>query len=263
VLLPEIDEEIVEILQRELKKNHIEVITGARPVRIGGGPDGETEIEIETKGEAVKLAASCVVRTERRPNTDGLRLEAIGVRLNERGGIATSPMMETSVNSVFAAGDVTMNHLCTPVAYAEGLTAAENAAGNTARMNYSAVPHWAGSIPPISGTGMTEKEALRKGHTVRVGRFPMAANGMATILGRRVGMVKVIVDATYEEILGVHMVGPNAPELINEVLLAMKNELTPKEVAATFHVHPSLAEALWDSMRSVYGESINSFSPVA
>ncbi len=257
-ILPDIDQEIVDMLGRELKKSKIQVLTGARVVRVGKGQGGETEVEIETGGETTRIAAAYVVRTERQPNTDGLGLAEIGVTLNERGGIGTDPTMETAAKSVFAAGDVTMNHLSTPVAYAEGLTAAENAAGGGSRVDYSAVPRWANTIPPISSAGMTEREAIASGREVRVGRFPMAANGMATILGRRAGMIKVVTDARYGEILGVHLMGQGAPELINEALLAMKSELTAEEIGAAFHVHPSLSESLWDVMRAVSGASINS-----
>jgi len=261
VLLPEIDREITETLSRELKKNKIRVIRGARPMRIGAGPDNETEVEVETTEGIVRIGAARVVRTERLPNTDGLGLAEIGVALNERGGIKTNHLMETSVRSVFAAGDVTMNHLSTPAAYAQGLIAAENAAGNRISADQSAFPFWANTIPAVSGAGMTEEEAIARGYAVKIGRFPMAANGMATIMGRRTGMIKVIADARYGEILGVHMIGIRAPDLINEALVAMRNELTPREIGKVFHVHPSLFEALWDAMRSVDGESINSFSP--
>jgi dihydrolipoamide dehydrogenase len=262
-LLPEIDQEIVDMLQRELKKNKIQVISGARPVRLDGGPDRMAKLELEIKGEKTGISGACVLRTGRQANIDGLGLVELGIMLNEKGGVATDRTMQTSVKSIYAAGDVTMNHLCTPVAYREGLTAADNIAGKKSSIDYSAIPYWSSTIPAVCGAGMTEADALAKGHAVRVGRFPMAANGMATVLGKRVGMIKVVTDAKHGEILGVHMLGQNAPELVHEVLLAMKSELTPQDIGAVFHVHPSLAEAFWDAMMAVNGASINSFSPKA
>jgi dihydrolipoamide dehydrogenase len=262
-LLPEIDEEVVNMLLRELKKSKIEVVFGARSLRVAEGPDNEKALESVSNGAKINLKGACIVRTGRQANIDGLGLPEIGVKLNGQGGIMTDLFMETTAKSVFAAGDVTMNHLCTPVAYAEGITAAENMAGKGRAMSYSGVPQWSGTIPAVCGAGLTEAGARTKGYDVRVGRFPMAANGMATVLGRRVGMIKVVTDARYGQILGVHMVGHNAPELVHEVLLAMKSELTPQDVGAVFHVHPSLAEAFWDAVRAADGASINSFSPGA
>ena len=260
-LLPEIDQEIVEMLRKELKKNKIQVLTGAKLLRLTQGSDGGTELEIEIKGEKNALKAGCIVRTGRLPNIEALGLDRIGVALNERGGIMTDVTMETSVKSIFAAGDVTMNHLCTPVAYQEGLVAADNIAGRKAAIDYTAIPQWSSTIPPVCGVGLTETDAIARDRKVRVGKFPMAANGMATILGKRTGMIKVVTGADYGEILGVHMLGQSAPELLSEMVLAMKAELTPRVIGWSLHVHPSLSEAFWDAMRAVNGESINSFNP--
>jgi dihydrolipoamide dehydrogenase len=157
--------------------------------------------------------------------------------------------METSVPGIFAVGDVTMDHMWTTVAYFEGITAAENAMGQNSKVDYRAIPFWTHSIPEVSCVGMTEEETSAKGYKVRVGRFPFAGNGMAAILGQRRGMVKVIMEERYGEILGVHMIGPRTGDLIAEAALAMRMEGTPGEIARTFHVHPSLSEALWEAAR--------------
>jgi dihydrolipoamide dehydrogenase len=159
--------------------------------------------------------------------------------------------METNVPGIFAAGDVTMEHLWTTVAYFEGIVAAENAMGQHSKVDYRAIPLWTHSIPEISCVGMTEEEASARGFKVRVGRFPFAGNGMAAILGQRRGMVKVIKEERYGEILGVHMIGPRTGDLIAEATLAMKMEGTPGEIAKTFHVHPSLSEVLWEAAGNV------------
>lgn len=260
-LLPEVDEEIAAMLARELKKSKIQVLLEARPVRILDGPEGQREVEIEVKGQTTKTTAAVILRTDRLPDIEGMGLAGLGVNLNEEGGIATNLSMETSASRLFAAGDVTGRHMCTPVAYAEGLAAAENIAGKKTAMDYTAVPYWSHTIPAVCGAGLTEAEAIEKGHTVRVGRFPLAANAMATILGMRTGMVKMVTDARYGQILGVHALAHNAQEIVHEALLAMRSELTPREIARTFHVHPSLSECLWDVSRAVDNESINSFNP--
>jgi dihydrolipoamide dehydrogenase len=157
--------------------------------------------------------------------------------------------METSQPGVYAMGDVTMEHMWTSVAYFEGITAAENVMGQNSKVDYRAIPYWTNTIPEVSGVGMTEEEAIAAGYKVRVGRFPFAGNGMAAILGQRTGMVKVIKEERYGEVLGVHMIGPRAGDLVGEAALAMKMEGTPGEIAKTFHVHPSLSETLWEAAR--------------
>jgi dihydrolipoamide dehydrogenase len=123
--------------------------------------------------------------------------------------------------------------------------------GQKSKVNYRAIPLWMHSIPEISCVGMTEEEAVTRGYQVKVGRFPFAGNGMATILGQRTGMVKVIKEDRYGEILGVHMIGPRTGDLIGEATLAMKLEGTPGEIAKAFHIHPSLSEALWEAARGL------------
>ena len=258
-LLPEIDEEIVGMLLKELKKSKIRVITGARPIKAAMGQEDQIEVEIEVRGERTGLRASSVLRTARQPDTAALNLTALGLKLNEHGGLATDLAMKTNIDSVFAAGDVTMEHMWTPVAYAEGVTAAENIAGSKTRMEYSAIPCWTSTMPAVCGAGMTEAGAIAKGYNVRVGRFSFGASGMAAVLGRRTGMIKIVTEARYGQILGVHVIGQGAAELVHEALLAIKSELTPRDIGGVFHVHPSFSECIWEAARAVNGESIHSF----
>ena len=207
-------------------------------------------ILINVKGEEIRAGAQYVLMTEpREANIDGLGLREVGVELNQKSGILVNERMETSIPGIFAAGDVTMEHMWTTVAYFEGMTAAENAMGQNSKVDYRAIPLWTHSIPEISCVGMTEEETTAKGYKVRVGRFPFAGNGMAAILGQRRGMVKVIKEERFGEILGVHMIGPRTGDLIAEAALAMRMEGTPGEIAKTFHVHPSLSEVLWEAAR--------------
>ena len=145
------------------------------------------------------------------------------------------------------------------VAFTEGKVAAENALGKTSEIDYAAVPRCLNTSPEIASIGITEDEARTQGYEIRIGRFPFAANGMATILGERTGSIKVITEAKYGEILGVHIIGPHATDLIAEAALAMKLEATSEEIVATMHPHPSLSEALWESALDVTGKAIHYF----
>ena len=165
--------------------------------------------------------------------------------------------MESSVPNIFAAGDVTGQQMWTHVAFAEGLVAAQNAVGKSSEVDYTVIPYWTNTFPEMSGVGISEEEAIAQGYQVRVGRFPLAGNGMATILGQRVGLIKMITEEKHGQILGVHIIGPHAAELIQEAALAMKLEATPDEIKATMHGHPTRSEALWEAALDVSGETIH------
>jgi dihydrolipoamide dehydrogenase len=249
-VLPQVDKEVIFILEKEFKDNNVQLYSKARIKKIEEGKEDGLNILVEVKGKEETLKTQYVLMTEsREANIDGFGLKEIGVVLNNKGGVSVNERMETSVPGIYAVGDVTMEHMWTTVAYFEGLTAAENTIGQNSKVDYRAIPMWTHSIPEISCVGMTEEEAVAKGYRVKVGRFPFAGNGMAAILGQRAGMVKVIKEEHYGEILGVHMIGPRTGDLIAEAALAMKLEGTPGEIAKTFHVHPSLSEALWEAAR--------------
>jgi len=251
-LLPQIDKEIVTILEKQFKDNDIQIYSRARVLNIESGKENSLNILIDVKGQELTVGAQYALMTEsREANIDGLGLKEAGVSLNEKGGIAVNRQMETNAPGIFAVGDVTMEHMWTTVAYFEGITSAENAMGQNSKIDYSAIPYWTPTIPEISSVGMTEEEAVAEGYKVKLGRFPFAGNGMAAILGQRTGMVKIIKEERYGEILGVHMIGPRTADLIAEAALAMKVEGTPGEIARTFHIHPSLSEALWEAARGL------------
>jgi len=251
-ILPQVDKEIVFILEKEFKDNNVQLYSKARIKNIESGKEDGLNILIDVKGEEVAVEARYVLMTEsREANIDDLSLKEVGIELNKKGGISVNQRMETSVPGIFAVGDVTMEHMWTTIAYFEGNTAANNALEQDSKIDYKAIPLWTHSIPEVSCVGMTEEEAVASGYQVRVGRFPFAGNGMAAILGQRTGMVKVIKEEGYGEILGVHMIGPRTGDLIAEAALAMKVEVTPGEIAKNFHVHPSLSEALWEATKGL------------
>jgi dihydrolipoamide dehydrogenase len=250
-LLPQIDKEIVIILEKELKDAGIQMYPKSRVTTIAVGRKDDLNVLIDQNGEEVTIEAQFVLMSEgREANIEGLGLNEIGISLNQKGGISVNRQMETSLPGVYAVGDVTMEHMLAPVAYFEAITAAENAVGQNSKIDYKAIPYWTHTIPEISSVGMTEEEAETAGYQVRVGRSPFAGNGMAAILGQRTGMVKVIKEERYGAVLGVHMIGPRAGDLIGEAALAMRLEGTPGEIAKTIHVHPSLSETLWEAARA-------------
>ena len=251
-ILPQIEKEIVTILEKEFKDSGIQIYPKARVMDIAAGKKDDLGVLIDHGGEQVTIEAQYALMSEgREANTEGLSLKEVGVSLNGKGGIAVNRQMETSVPGIYAIGDVTMEHMWTSVAYFEAITASENVMGQNSKIDYRAIPYWTHTIPEISSVGMTEEEAVAEGYKIRIGRFPFAGNGMAAILGQRTGMVKVIKEERYGEVLGVHMIGPRTGDLIAEAALVMKMEGTPGEIAKTFHVHPSLSETLWEAARGV------------
>jgi dihydrolipoamide dehydrogenase len=251
-LLPQMDREIINILEKEFNDHSIQIYSKSHVISIAASRKDDRNVLINYKGEEITIEAQFLVMSEGRvANIEGLGLKEVGISLNEKGGILVNEQMETNLPGVYAAGDVTMEHMWTSAAYFEAITSAENAMGKNAKIDYKAIPKWAYTIPEISSVGMTEEKAIEVGYRVRIGRFPFAGNGMAAILGQRIGMVKVIKEEDYGEVLGVHMIGPRTADLIAEAALAMRVEGTPEEIAKTFHIHPSLSEALWEASRSV------------
>jgi dihydrolipoamide dehydrogenase len=251
-ILPEIDKEIVSIFEKEMEDRSIRVYTGAQVKKIEEKIQREKNVVATVKGENVNLTTQCILMAEEREaNINGVGLDRAGVKLNEKGGIAVNRRMETNVPTLLAAGDVTMEHNWTHVAYIEGIIAAENVMGRDSKIDYTAIPYATNTYPEISGVGMTEDEAMAQGYQVQVGRFSFSGNGLATILGQRMGMIKVITQGKYNQIIGVHMIGPRVTDLIAEAALAMKLEITPGEISSIFHLHPTLSEGFWEAARNI------------
>jgi dihydrolipoamide dehydrogenase len=193
------------------------------------------------------------------PTVDGFGLENIGVKLTGRGRfIAVDSQMRTNVPGVYAVGDVTGKLMLAHVASAQGIVAAETIAGHpTMELDYEMMPRAVYCQPQIASFGLTEQQAQDRGHEVNVGRFPFQANGKALGLGERTGLVKIIADAKYGEILGAHMIGPEVTELLPELVLARNAELTAEEIARTVHAHPTLSEVVMEAAHGVEGQAIH------
>jgi dihydrolipoamide dehydrogenase len=209
------------------------------------------------KTETVE-AEALLVAIGRKPNTENIGLEGTRVEM-ERGFIKVDPYQRTGEPGVYAIGDIVAG---TPqlahVATAEGMVAIAHIAGKPAiPVNKNRIPGATYTEPGIGSVGLTEAQARAQGYKVKVGKFPFAANSKASILGRHDGFVKIVADEKYGEILGVHIIGPEAFELISEGVLAMEAEATVDTLIHTIHAHPTIYEAMGEAFNAVYGQAIN------
>jgi dihydrolipoamide dehydrogenase len=266
-VLPAEDEELTNIITKSLQDDGVAVYTGAKVTKIEDAPIRQAQdkpggklVTVVTKDGEKKIEAELVaIAVGYRPNTADLGLEEAGIAA-VKGAIQANQRMETNVPGIYAVGDCIGKIMLAYVAMTEGEVAAENAMGKDACMDYDVVPRCVYLMPELAAVGLTEADAVNSGYQVKVGKFPFAANGMATILGERRGMVKIVTDAKTGQILGVHIVGPRATDLIAEATLAMKLELTAEELIATIHSHPSLCEAVREAALDVTGEMIHFIS---
>jgi dihydrolipoamide dehydrogenase len=198
-----------------------------------------------------------LVSIGRRPNTDGLGLQAIGLELNKRGQIETDHDFRTKVDGVWAIGDVVPGPMLAHKAEEEGVVAAEVIAGKPVEMHYRSMPSVVYTWPEIASVGLAEHEVKESGRKYTVGKFPFSANGRARTMGETSGFVKVIADAETDEMLGVHMLGPNVSDLIAEIVLAFEYRGASEDVGVTVHAHPTLSETVKEAALGALGRSIH------
>jgi dihydrolipoamide dehydrogenase len=256
-LLPCEDAEIARTLEGLLKKEGIDIYTRARVNRIGVSCDGRKEVVFTgADGEKALTADRVLVSVGRRPRTEGLGLEALGIA-SDRGRIAVNVRMETNIRNVYAVGDAVGGVMLAHKAMAEGRCAAKNALGVAATMDYKAVPRCIWTSPEVAAVGLSETEAREQYEDVRVSTFPFTASGKARILDEADGFVKIVAETKYGELLGVHIVGPQATELISEAVLAIQMEATFPDLNRTIHPHPTLSEALLEAGLGLEGKSFH------
>jgi dihydrolipoamide dehydrogenase len=248
------DPEISEILERELKKKKIKLLTGIKVTEVKGQHDG-IHVYLEENKELV--AEKLLVSVGRTLNSDGIGLEATGIKKGQRGEIVVNETMETNIEGVYAIGDVTGNLLYAHVASRQGKIAAENIMGRTEKMDYSVVPSTIFTSPEIASVGLKENQAGEKGMKIKKGNFQFRTLGKAHVIGEITGFVKIVSDETSDRVLGVHIIGPHASDLIHEAALAIKAGLTTKDIAQTIHSHPTLSESLMEAAEDVHGEAIH------
>lgn len=256
-LLPIEDEEISKELERSFSKKGMTIRTATKVgslVRDGSivravlqGPKGEETVEADVALIAIGVQG----------NVEEVGLEAAGV-YHERGFIRVDGHMRTSSPGIVAIGDVVGPPLLAHVASAEGIVSVETMAGHTRPpLDYGKIPGCTYCHPQVASVGLTEAAAKERGHEVKVGRFPMRASGKAVAAGETEGFAKVIVDAKYGEILGIHMIGAEVTEIIAEASLALASEATAATILSTVHAHPTMAEAILEATANALGESIN------
>lgn len=259
-LLPLEDEESSAELTKAYQKRGIKALTGHKVLSVEATDNGVRVRVSPGEGQEEKTieAEQALMAIGFRPNTKDIGLEAVGVKLNQRGFIEIDDRMATNVPGIYAIGDVTGQLLLAHVASAQGIIAAENIAGvETIKLDYRMMPRATYSHPQVASFGYTEAEAKEAGFDIKVGRFPFQANGKALGLGDYAGWVKIITDSKYGEILGAHMVGPDVSELLPELTLAQRMELTTAEVGRNVHAHPTLSESLMEAAEAAEGHSVN------
>lgn len=256
-IAPASDPDAAKELRKSFEKRGIEVLTGTK---VAGQKSGKKGIEVALEGEGGKRTLTVdkvLVAVGRRPNGKGLGLEEIGVEVDERGYVkVVNEHMQTTLDHVYAIGDVARAPLLAHKAMKEGLVAAEHAAGKPVAYD-TVVPSVIYTSPELASVGMTEQEAKDAGHSVRVGRFPLSASGRAASLGATEGLVKLIGDEETDLLLGAHIVGPGAGELIAEATLAIEMGATLEDIALTQHAHPTLSEGLMEAAEHAHGRAIH------
>ncbi|MCK9505507.1 MAG: dihydrolipoyl dehydrogenase [Porticoccaceae bacterium] len=257
-LLPLEDPAVGKEIEKAYKKRGIKVMTGSKVKGVTTNTKG-TSVTVETgEGEEVIDADLTLVAIGFKPNSQGLGLGDVGVRLSSRGHIEVDERMATSVEGIWAIGDVTGKLLLAHVASAMGIVAAENIAGvETVTLDYDMMPRATYCSPQTASFGYTEDQAKERGYDVAVGEFPFQASGKALGLGDYTGFVKIVSDKKYGEILGAHMVGPDVSELLPELTLAQRFELTTHEIARNVHTHPTLSEAIMEAAADAQDEAIH------
>jgi dihydrolipoamide dehydrogenase len=254
-LLPTVDGELARRYKSHLQRGGVEVHLRARVEEIRPKGDG-LAVRVADSGEEVE-AEKVLVATGRVPYTEGLGLEELGVQ-RERGAIVVDEHMATNVPGIYAIGDVTGGIMLAHLASRQGEVAVENILGYPVAMDYRAVPNCVFTLPEIAGVGLTEQEAKSEGLDYEVARFPFSASGRALTIGETTGLVKLICERESGKVLGMHIMGTQASDLIAEGTLAIQVGATAKDIAETIHAHPTLPEAIMEAAKAAaFGQAIH------
>jgi dihydrolipoamide dehydrogenase len=263
-LVPGVDADVAKGLERILKRKGFAVHLKARAKEAKVGPTG-VKVTFEANGSEQALDCDYVlVSVGRRPNTKGLGLEKAGVKLDERGFVPTDQQKRTNVPSIHAIGDITHGPMLAHKASKEGIVAAEAIAGHKgAAADWATIPGVIFTDPEIATAGLTEAQAKAAGHAVKVGTFQVGGLGRALAASETDGFYKVIADAKTDLLLGVHILGPGASDLISEAVLALEMGATAEDLALTVHPHPTLSEGLMEAAEALHGKAIHAVNRAA
>ena len=248
------DNEISELLEKELKKKKIKLFTGIRIEKAGIKDDG---VHIFLSDGKELIAGKVLVSAGRALNSGDIGIEAAGINRGIRGEIIVNNRMETNMPGIYAVGDVTGGMLLAHMASSQGLVAAKNIMGINSAINYNVVPSAIFTSPEIASVGIREHQAAEKGIKYKTGHFQFRALGKAHAIGEIAGFVKLIAEESSDKLIGAHIIGPHASDLISEAALAMKTGLTIRDIAETIHAHPTLAEGFMEAAEDVHGEAIH------
>jgi len=256
-VVPNEDEEVSKTLERAFKKLKMNVLTNASVESVDMSGD-LCKVTVKTrKGEETIEAEIVLSAVGITPNTENIGLEELGVEM-EKGKIKVDDFYRTSVSGIYAIGDIVHGPALAHVASAEGIACVEKIAGlNPQPVDYENIPGCTYTGPEISSVGLTEKKAKEAGYDIKIGKFPYSASGKASAAGQKDGFVKLIFDAKYGELLGAHMIGGNVTEMIAELVVAKKLEITGHELIKSIHPHPTMSEAIMEAAAAAYGEVIH------
>ncbi len=258
-IVPAMDTEVSKEFKKQLEKQGVKFKMATKVVSAKASSKGvDLVLEAATGGSQEKVSVDVVlVAVGRKAYTDKLNLEKIGVKADERGRIPVNKQFETSVKSVYAIGDVIAGPMLAHKAEEEGVAAAEIIAGQHGHVNYDTIPGIVYTYPEVASVGKTEDELKKLGTEYKIGKFPFMANSRARANGEAEGFVKIITDKNTDRILGAHIIGPNAGELIQELVLGMEYKASAEDIARTCHGHPGLSEAVKEAALGAYFKSIH------
>ncbi len=252
-----VDRQLAKEAGRQFKKQGIAILLGAKVIsaKVSGN---EVKVDYEDQsGKQSLTVETLVVAVGRRPFTDGLLADNSGIQIDERGFIEIDDECRTNVKGIYAVGDCVRGPMLAHKGSEEGVMAADLIAGEIAELNYNVIPSVIYTAPEIAWVGKTEEEVQASGREYKVGTFPFAASGRAKAMEQTAGMVKIVSAADDDEILGVHIIGPMAGELIAEAVLAMEFSGSTEDIQRTIHAHPSLAEAIHEAALAVDKRALN------
>ena len=253
-----VDEQIAKEAHKVFGKQGLKIHLGVKITEVKTGKKGVSVAYSDAAGAAQTLDCDkLIVSIGRVPNTIGLNAEAVGLKLDERGFIAVDDHCRSNLAGVWAIGDVVRGPMLAHKAEEEGVAVAERIAGQHGHVNFNTIPWVIYTSPEIAWVGKTEQQLKAEGRAYRAGTFPFLANGRARALGDTTGMVKMLADAATDEVLGVHIIGPMASELISEAVLAMEFKASSEDIARICHAHPSLSEATKEAALAVDKRTLN------
>ncbi|MGH7571710.1 MAG: dihydrolipoyl dehydrogenase [Gemmatimonadota bacterium] len=256
-ILPGMDADLAKEGIKVFRKQGLDIRTGTKVTEAKVGPGG-VEVKLAgAQGEDSFSATRMLVAIGRKPVTNGLNLERIGVKTDDKGFIQVNERFETGVINVYAVGDVIGGKMLAHKGSEEGIVAAERIAGRDSEMDYFPIPGVVYTHPEIATVGLTEQEAVDQGHEIKVGRFPFSANGRARCMNDTTGFVKMVADAETDRMLGCHILGPRAGDLIAELVVGAAFRASAEDIALTVHAHPTLAEAVKEAALDVHGEVLH------